>query len=70
MQCLQLRTITQRVNTRSGRTYAEDPTVFAWELCNECQCVAAKLRACRQALQTFIVWKMTRAVHTLEWPSQ
>ena len=41
---LQLRTITQRVNTRSGRTYADDPAVFAWELCNECQCVAVSMR--------------------------
>jgi hypothetical protein len=34
---LQMRAITLRVNTRSGRKYADDPTVFAWELCNECQ---------------------------------
>ena len=36
---LQLTGITQRVNTINGRKYSEDPTIFAWELCNECQWV-------------------------------
>lgn len=31
-----LRKITQRKNTKTGRVYASDPTIFAWELCNEC----------------------------------
>mmetsp|Transcript_2656 Transcript_2656/g.7895 ORF Transcript_2656/g.7895 Transcript_2656/m.7895 type:complete len:654 (-) Transcript_2656:3455-5416(-) len=31
-----MRTITQRTNTRSKIKYANDPTIFAWELCNEC----------------------------------
>ncbi len=31
-----MRTLTSRVNTVNGRTYASDPTIFAWELCNEC----------------------------------
>lgn len=39
MCCMQLATITQRVNTVNGRRYSEDPAIFAWELCNECQCV-------------------------------
>ena len=34
---LQLMGITQRINTINGRKYSEDPTIFAWELCNECQ---------------------------------
>ena len=33
---MQLRKITQRKNTVNGRIYATDPTIFAWELCNEC----------------------------------
>ena len=33
---MQLRTLTSRANTVNGRTYASDPTIFAWELCNEC----------------------------------
>ena len=36
---LQLMGITQRINTVNGRKYSEDPTIFAWELCNECQSV-------------------------------
>lgn len=37
----QLRTITRRVNTVNNRLYADDPTIFAWELCNECQCASS-----------------------------
>lgn len=31
-----LRTIAGRRNTVNGRLYAEDPTIFSWQLCNEC----------------------------------
>lgn len=41
--CPQLKKITQRKNTRSNRVYANDPAIFAWELCNECQCVSRRL---------------------------
>ena len=27
-----------RKNTRHGRRYRDDPTILAWELCNECRC--------------------------------
>ena len=31
-------TLTGRVNTVNGRTYARDPTIFAWDLLNEARC--------------------------------
>lgn len=31
-----LKTLARRVNTVNGRLYAEDPTIFSWQLCNEC----------------------------------
>lgn len=43
---VQMRTITQRTNTINGRVYANDPTIFAWELCNECQCVFGIFQIC------------------------
>lgn len=33
-----VRTVLTRVNTINGRTYSEDPTVFAWNLINEPRC--------------------------------
>lgn len=30
--------LTGRVNTINGRTYSEDPTIFAWDLINEPRC--------------------------------
>lgn len=33
-----IRTVLTRVNTVNGRTYAEDPTIFAWNLINEPRC--------------------------------
>jgi mannan endo-1,4-beta-mannosidase len=34
------RALAQRVNTLNMRRYAEDPTIFAWELANEARCEA------------------------------
>lgn len=34
-QASHLRTLASRINTVSGVSYADDPAVFAWELCNE-----------------------------------
>ncbi len=31
-------TLVKRINTVDGRAYADDPTVFAWELANEARC--------------------------------
>ena len=28
--------LAERVNTITGVKYADDPTILAWELCNEC----------------------------------
>lgn len=39
VNCFQMKTITRRRNTRNGRIYAADPTIFAWSICSECQCV-------------------------------
>lgn len=33
-----VKTITSRVNSINGRTYAEDPTIMAWDLLNEPRC--------------------------------
>ena len=33
---VQVRMLATRVNTVNKRVYGADPTVFAWELCNEC----------------------------------
>ena len=33
----QVKTLANRKNTRNGRIYKQDPTIFAFELCNECQ---------------------------------
>lgn len=30
--------LTSRVNTINGRTYSQDPTIFAWDLINEPRC--------------------------------
>ena len=32
------KTLTSRVNSINGRTYASDPTIFAWDLLNEARC--------------------------------
>lgn len=32
--------LTGRVNTINGRTYSQDPTIFAWDLINEPRCNA------------------------------
>jgi mannan endo-1,4-beta-mannosidase len=33
-----LATLLSRTNSRTGRTYSDDPTIFAWELVNEARC--------------------------------
>ena len=33
-----VKTMTSRVNTINGRTYCQDPTIFAWDLLNEARC--------------------------------
>jgi mannan endo-1,4-beta-mannosidase len=34
-----------RINSLNGRVYGEDPTIFAWELCNEARCERGLLQA-------------------------
>lgn len=33
-----VKTVINRVNTINGRTYGNDPTIFAWDLLNEARC--------------------------------
>lgn len=47
-----------RTNTVNGRSYANDPAVFAWELANEARCDDPTL--CRQ--DTLITWARTMAL--------
>jgi hypothetical protein len=62
---LQLMGITQRINTVNGRKYSEDPTIFAWELCNECQSVAVAPCSALVATahRTICVWFPSCAMH-------
>jgi mannan endo-1,4-beta-mannosidase len=49
------RALATRVNTLSGRLYAEDPTIFAWELANEARCEREQTRElCDEA--TLVNW--------------
>ena len=36
-----IRTIVGRINSISGKPYAEDPAIFAWEICNEPRCFSS-----------------------------
>lgn len=47
--------IISRTNTVNGRAYAEDPTVFAWELANEARCEEC-------ASSTLTTWARTMAL--------
>ncbi len=43
---VQVSTIVGRTNTVNGRQYKTDPTIFAWETCNECHTTCARDGAC------------------------
>lgn len=47
--------LARRVNTCNGRRYAEDPTIFAWELTNEARC-HAWLGLRRRGWRTLAAW--------------
>jgi hypothetical protein len=40
-----VRFILERRNSRNGRLYSEDPTIFAWDLINEPRCETWKVRS-------------------------
>ena len=46
-----------RRNSVTGVLYATDPTVFAWELCNEARCSGPRA----QAVRTLVAWASTMA---------
>ncbi len=49
---LQVSTIVGRTNTVNGRQYKSDPTIFAWEICNECHTTCACNSACNDVMRS------------------
>ena len=52
-----------RVNTRTGRRYADEPAILAWELANEPRCVGDNGRPLPDGMDTLIGWVDEMSAH-------